>query len=569
MRIFTPTRLTWSLVFAMRADPPFVRLGRDGLDEATERHLARLLGAPVMTPLATRVADRGVTFQGLMEFALELSDPRTGLSHGELDVENALVEIRRHDEPDAVTARAITAILILAALEGLARRYRPDADYPYLSVASFHSTCLPLARLLPPAGLHGGAATVATLVRHYIMCDPGQRGTDAGRQTMAECREIEAEHARRLRICCEQTAWLLHGRFGEPTMRLCVAALFFALGDVLRARAIMVTGHVPSRSVLVDLVEVSVELAAADPLLQAVWLVTLGETEVDVPDEVRFILRLISPEVYGAFKGADAGAKNVFGMSISDAYAEVLLHYVGGLWDRVVDTKGWKVLVGALRLPVPIVTEYRSGFTRVLELYSLATEPGTALPQSEFVSDLSGAGPVERSDLREVAALLLRTDQWTARRGQLGRSLAYDSAFLVEPWRRGEGAAMSLEVLEVHRHASLDYWLTVVPPLTPRPRSRRERRAVREDRLLMREYRSLAFLATMTEAPLYVRVYGNPIGQRVIDVAENDRRMRLMDCDKRRKRWYEETARFWPEYAQARVSSPATLDEIGAILGLT
>jgi hypothetical protein len=349
-----------------------------------------------------------------------------------------------------------------------------------------------------------------------------------------------------------------------------VAALFFALGDVLRARAIRVTGHVPSLSVLVDLVEVSVELAPVDPLLQAVWLVTLGETGADVPDEVRFILRLVSPEVYGAFKGADAGAKNVFGMSISAAYAEVLLRYVGGLWDRgLADTEGWKVLVEALGLPVPLATEYRSGFVRVLELYSLATEAGTALPQSEFVSDLSGAGPVERSDLREVAALLLRTDQWAAQRGQLGRSLSYDSAFLVEPWRRGEGPAESVDALEVHRHASLDYWLTVVPPLTPRPRRRRQRRAVEQDRLLMREYRSIAFLGTMPEAPLYVRVYGNPVGQRTIDVAENDRRMRLMDCDERRRRWYEKTERLWPEYAHARVSSPATLDDIGAILGLT
>jgi hypothetical protein len=285
---------------------------------------------------------------------------------------------------------------------------------------------------------------------------------------------------------------------------------------------------------------------------------------------VRFILRLVSPEVYGAFKGADAGAKNVFGKSFSEAYVEVLLRYVSGAWDRgLVETEGWKVFVEALRLPITLATEYRSGFVRVLELYSLAAEPGTALPQTGLVSELSGWGRVELSDLREVAAMLLHLDQWAAQRGQFGRSLAYDSAFLIEPWRRAEGAAESVDALEVHRHASLDYWLTVVPPLTPRPRRRRQRRAVEEDRLLMREYRSLAFLATMPEAPLYVRVYGKPIGKRTIDVEESDRRIRLMDCDERRKQWYQKTKRFWPEYAYARVTSPATLEDIGAILGLT
>jgi hypothetical protein len=316
------------------------------------------------------------------------------------------------------------------------------------------------------------------------------------------------------------------------------------------------------------LVEVSVELAPLDPLLQAVWLVTLGETGVDIPDDLRFLLRAVVPEVNGAFKGADAGAKNVLGMSFSQAYAEGLLAYLTGAWDAdTPKTRWWSVLVEALKLP-PAWHEYRSGWVRLLELYSLAMEPGTTLPLSGDFASIAGGDATDRTDLREVATLSLGLDAWTSEHGQLGRSVAYDCAFVVEPWRRGESVGRALELLEAHRHAALKFWLTVVPPLIAEsPKGRRRDHAI-EDRDLAREYRALAYLGTLEEAPLYARTYLDGTAQRMIRVDESDRIMRLMALDKRRHAWHARATKDWPEYAAARAQGRATLKEVAAMLGI-
>jgi hypothetical protein len=471
-------------------------------------------------------------------------------------------------EPEGALARALAALLVLGALEGLARRYGPPAEYPSIAVNTIEPVGLPTARLLLDARLYSGAATLALLLRHYMTSDPAQRGMDSGKRAIAACQEIEAARARHMSACCRHTAWQLHERLGEPPVRKFTAALYFALGDLVRANGIVSGAHVPSLVALVDLVEVSAELAPLDPLLQAVWLYTLGETQLDVPDDLRFLLRAVVPEVNGAFKGADEGAKRALGMSYSDAYATAVLSYVTGVWgDEIFETGWYRILVKALELP-PAWNEYRSGFVRLLEIYSLTQGPAARLPGSSVIAAFAGHPPVDRTDLREVATMALQHDGWTGRRAQVGRSIAYDSAFLIEPWRRGESAAEALAMVEAHRHAALEFWLAVIPPLTEEVDGRNRRNVAIEDRDIAAAYRALAYLGSLEEAPLYARIHGDGTGRRLVRTIEGDRLRTLMATDERRREWYERALRDWPDYAAARTAGPATLAEIGELLGI-
>jgi hypothetical protein len=551
-------------VIATRSDACIVRLRRDGVDPETARRLGALLGDPALAALAPHV---GGDFEQLVGAIVELSAPGA-LDHDTVDIQRAMEVLAASDDPEGALARALASLFVLAALEGLARRYGPPTEYPGMAVTSIELVGLPAARWLQEAGATSAAATLATLLRHYMISDPAQRAMPEGKRAIAACREIESARARQMADWSRQVAWSLRSHMDEDVItRVSVAALYFVLGDALRARWIMAEQHRPSLGALVDLVAVSAELAPLDPLLQAVWLLTLGEAKPDVADDLRFHLRAVVPEVNGSFKGADEAAKRVFGTSYSQAYAQGLFDFLAGTWDEdTTKTRWWSVFTEAMKLP-PAMLEYRSGFARLLELYSLAFEPGVTLPGSGTVAAFAGVDAYDRDDLREVATLSLRLDGWTAQRGQLGRSVAYDSSFLIEPDRREEPVARSIELLEEHRHASLEWWLAVVPPLTEEP-SKRRRRIADADRELAHEYRSLAYVSTLEEAPLYARVYGQGPERRVIDVPESDRVRRLIDCDERRVRWLEHAFATWPEYGRERVSTPGRLRDIGGLLGI-
>jgi hypothetical protein len=546
-----------------------VRLRRGSSDPSIGRRVGALLTDPAFDTLVARVNGRYGDLEQLERALLELSSPVGGLQEGEIDLHRAMAVLSANGVSTGALEKALIGLLAVATLEGLARRYGPPTEYPGIAIRSIETVGLPAARWLQEAGAYTGAATLAGLLRQYMISDPAQRALPAGRRAIAACREVEAARARHLTECCRHTAWQLRSRAEEDvTTRRCLAALYFALGDALRARGIAERRHTPSLPAVLDLVRVSVELAPLDPLLQAIWLVTLGEAKPDVPDDLRFLLRAIIPEINAPFKDADAAAKKVLGMSYSQAYAEGVLSYVSGAWDGdTTSSHWWSVLIEAMKLP-PAQHEYRSGFVRLLELYSLAFEPGETLPNSGSVAAFAGSDPIDRTDLREVATLSLRLDGWTSQRGQLGRSLAYDSGFLIEPWRRNETAMRAIELLEAHRHASLQYWLTVVPPLTEEPSKRRRRALAAEDRDLAHEYRSLAYLATLEEAPFYTRVYGESQSRRVIHASESDRLRRLIACDERQEQWRTRALRAWPEYAAERTPAPARLTEVGQLLGI-
>ena len=551
------------MAIATRSDACLVRVRR-GEDTETLRQLGALLADPALAGLAAKIRGRWDDLAELEQSLVALTSPGA-VDHGDVDLELAIEMLSAREEG---LPRALAGLFVLAALESLARRYGPPTDYPGMAVTSIELVGLPVARWLQAAGASAAAATLAALLRQYMISDAAQRALPAGKAAIAACREIEAAHARHMAGCCRQAAWSLGTRMkDEKLTRVCVAALYFALGDPLRARWIAAGRHDPSPGALVDLVAVSAELAPLDPLLQGVWLLTLGEARPDVPDDLRFHLRAVVPEFNGAFKGADAAAKNVLGASFSQAYAEAVFSYLGGLWDDdVTGTSWWKVLVEAFKLP-PAMNEYRSGFVRLLELYSLI-RPRQPLPSSGVVAGMAGLDPLDRSDVREVATISLRMDGWTSQRGQLGRSVAYDSGFQIEPHVRKEPVERSLELLEEHRHAGLEYWLAVVPPLTEEPSKRRRRQVAAEDRDLAREYRALGHLGTLEEAPLYARVYGQRPVSRVIQVTEGDRVQRLIECDERRVKWAERARKDWPQYAAERASTAARPADVGRLLGI-
>jgi hypothetical protein len=69
------------------------------------------------------------------------------------------------------------------------------------------------------------------------------------------------------------------------------------------------------RAALDVLVDLSAEIVPLDPLLQAVWLWVLGETRIAVPEDLRFRLRAVYPEIAPDWKGSDKAAKKLFGLA--------------------------------------------------------------------------------------------------------------------------------------------------------------------------------------------------------------------------------------------------------------
>ncbi len=89
-----------------------------------------------------------------------------------------------------------------------------------------------------------------------------------------------------------------------------------------------------------------------------------------------------------------------------------------------------------------------------------------------------------------------------------------------------------------------------------------------EDRDLAGEYRVLAYLGSPDEAPLYARIHGDAAGRHLVHLEEGDRLRAVMAADERRSEWYDRAVKDWPEYAAARVQQPATLADIGTVLGI-
>jgi hypothetical protein len=548
-------------------DPVSSQVGREGLDATTVAYLTDIFTHPSVRAyfgsLAKETLQEHELVGAMLNFATRTS--AAGLPEPpDLAAFVALVAGRK--EPDAALAKAFAGLLALAFLEGLARINRPSASYPYLALDAIDSICLPVAHLLMEADLLGGAAMLATEIRSYIMIDPYQRKDERGRRITEDCRNIERAFLARRRAACKEAAWTLQEKVkSDVLVRAGLASVFFTLGDSIRAQAVATGRHIPSLGALVDLAEISIELAPVDPLLQAVWLTFLAPESIELPEEVRLPIRMRRRDINPQFKGADA-AFGGHGLSIVEAYAQVLFGYVTGLLGEPnYGEDAWKTLIKSLELPTWWM-HYRSGLVRVLELYSLAKPPGESLAPTEMISAFSGRDASVANDLRVAAAQSLEMDNWSTQRGQVGRSLAYDNAFLTEPWRRGESAAAAVNMLETHRYAAMEYWLTVIPPVLPLPERGRERRVVEQDLELMEEYQSLAFAAEVEEAPLHLRVYGLPKVRRFLEVDEGERSMQLSHWSEKRQAWYKKAIKDFPVYTALRVQRECTIDWVQSYL---
>jgi hypothetical protein len=554
------------IIEAGRSDAVFVRARKEGLDEATVAYLKQVLEKPEAVSLRQRVGGRYATLPELFTAIAELADPSAAPSPMEFDVLWLAECATSLCDRGQAMARALLGLAALAIVEGLARKHRPS-PFPWFSLDTIRRISLPAARSLASCGASWSAGVLARLQREYIVSDPYQRASADGKALVAELRAVEAGSDRRLREDCQEVAWLLHEDFEK--YRIWVACLFFATGDVVRAFAIAgKEQHKPSLRVLRDLVEFSVQMSTVDPLLQAVWLITLGETKIPVPDDIRFVLRRVAPEVLPQFKGGDQTTRKHFGVSISQAYAEGVLHFLGKLWDSsILDAQWWKVLKTAIELPL-FQSFYASGFLRLLELVSLALEPGEPLPSSDYISGMAGYPAELTTDIRISATISLQMDRWTSRQAQLGRSIAYDSAFYIEPWRRQESAADSLDFWEHYRCSSLIYWLTVIPPLCARPLDEQQRRILEEDAELMRAYRSIAHLTAMETWPMYLSMYGGPDFKKRLRLKRNYLVQYHIDIDEKYSAFRKEARKVFPSYAERRFPTAGIIDEVRKVVGI-
>ena len=137
-------------------------------------------------------------------------------------------------------------------------------------------------------------------------------------------------------------------------------------------------------------------------------------------------------------------------------------------------------------------------------------------------------------------------DGHSGHRGRNGRSLAYDSSFILEPWRRGEDVVTSVDALERHRTAGIEYWLRVVPPFTPVARNRKERKIVERDAVLTEEYQALIGTLTLGQGDVHHRIYGVEQHRRLLTVDEGEHAQRLNGWVEEHTKWLEQAFRDFP-----------------------
>jgi hypothetical protein len=547
-------------------DPVSSRIGREGLDRSTVDHYVYLVSHPEIAHWFGSTGRSDVTEDQIIEFLVFLSAGPDALERYSVpDLPSYLQWITANKREGGELAAAFAGLLALAALEGLARRGRPSVSYPYMSVRSIEQVAFPVAELLVAADLLAGAAMLCTMLRSYILVDPFQRQSERGQQLVARCRQIEHLYALERRVACQEAAWQLREHAEHDILgRVALATVFYAIGDPVRAYAIGRREHLPSVETFTDMVEVSVDLAPWDPLLQAVWRnYLLGDRRIDLPERIALPLRMRRREVNSAYKGIAEGVRRASGVDLSDAYAKMLFGFVSGLWrDHGYEAEAWAAIVSAIGHPGILWNSYPGGFVRILDLYNLALDAGTRLPGASHIFAFSGwRNPVE-TDIRAVASASLLLDSHTGWRGQHGRSLAYDSPFIIESWRRKEDTATSVDALEVHRAAGIEYWLLAVPPFTPPAKRQKERRILERDSELTEEYQALIAALNISNGDIHHQIYGDESRRRVLHIDEGERAMRLNRWVDAREEWWELARRDFPSYAALRTQKSWTVANV-------
>lgn len=550
-------------------DPESSRIGREGLDRNTIDHFITLISHPDVADWFRPLADRGVTEDQIVVLIHQLSEGPGVFDVSPVpDLAGYVAWIAARNRPHGEIASAFAGLLAVAFLEGLARRHRPTAAYPYLASRSIEQVVLPVADLLAAAGFLAGAAMLCTLMRSYTLADPFQRQSEPGQRVLARCRRIQHAYTHESRVACQEAAWALREWAERDAVgRASLATLFHATGDAVRAYAIARRDHLPAVPVVMDLVEISIDLAPADPLLQAVWTkFVLPYDGPALPERVRLPMRMRRRDVNSAFKGLTSANPELGLIDLSEAYAVMLFGFVTGLWeDKEYESQAWSTILHALKLPVAW-SYYPGGYLRILDLYNLAVDTGSQLPALDHVFSLSGWPRSVGNDIREAASASLSMDGHTGHRGRNGRSLAYDSSFVLEPWRRGEDAVASVNALEKHRAAGISYWLRVVPPFTPRARGRKERKIVERDVQLTEEYQALIGALTIGQGAVHHRIYGFGQHRRVLHFDQGEHAMRLNQWVEEHAEWHEQALRDFPSYALLRSQPPWTVDHVQQFL---
>jgi hypothetical protein len=349
---------------------------------------------------------------------------------------------------------------------------------------------------------------------------------------MARCRRIQRAHAAARRAACQEAAWLLRERAeGDVFTRSALATLLFASGDPARSFAVGRREHLPSVAVLTDLIEMNLQITATDELLRAVWIKFILPENRDLPERVALPLRMRRRDVNSGFKGMLDGFKAVAGVDLGEAYAKMLFGFVTGLWTNA-DYEGdsWATIVESMKLPLAWQDDPGS-YIRILDLYNLAAKPASQLPATDYI-------------------------------------------FAFSAWRRGidtdirseESAVTSIDLLETHRAAGMEYWLTVVPPFTPTARSRKERATVREDCDLVDEYQSWIAATGLGHGAIHHQIYGDQTRRRTLKVSQNDQVMNLNDWGERRAAWHEKGMRQFPAYVVPRMQEAWTVSKVQGYL---
>lgn len=566
MTAFDEPTLTLQVMFTAAAnDPESSRIGREGLAPEVVRGLAQLIVTePGLGVVLGAVVRPDLTEGHIFETVGFYSrGPRSLVITPVPDLASWVRRIQAGNHDGGALTGAFAGLLALALIEGLARAHRPTFDQPYLAMNAIEEVALPVADLLLAADLPAGGAELAGRLRSFILTDDHQRGSAHGRRLLARCRRIERVHPAARRVACQEAAWMLRERAeNDPFTRMALATVLYASGDPLRSFAVGRYEHLPSVAVLTDVIEMGLQISATDELLRAVWNRYLVAPNADLPERVALPFCMRRRDVNTAFKASLEAFKAVAGVELGDAYAKSLFGFVTGLWQKDgYESDSWSTILEAMRLPIAWSHDPGS-FVRILDIYNLAVRPGSQLPAADHIYAFTDRMIASDTDIRPLVSASLSMDTHTGRRGQLGRSLTYDSPFVVEPWRRDESVIASINALEAHRFAGLTYWRAVVPSFTPAPRNRKERATVREDADLIEEYQSSTALAGRAGTALHHQIYGDGKQRRTLRISEAERALALNELVERRDAWEKKAWRDFPSHTALRNQPPWKVSDV-------
>ncbi|MEV5956186.1 hypothetical protein AB0M11_20845 [Streptomyces sp. NPDC051987] len=423
-------------------DQAFVSWRRDGVRSSTAQTLDWFWEQPEAAALRAVAERPPLEWDVFVDALLDLGT--AGSVVDGTDWADLAAEAQRRTGRDLVAAGAVSLCALAGWLGSCGERLLrfPPAPGWYEVPARTASA------LLSADAVHA-AELLTRRARQFVEMAELDIYQPALQERLVPLREVAAGIVRRRGEDMADLAWDLRDACGrtEPHLRPELAALFWTVGDVLRAYLVARdTGYVPALDIVQDLVTITMARVRDDPLLQYVWLAMKDRPPLDLRRHHRLFALLNA--VYLTTPAHEVDRLLPSG-PISRIYAETLIAYFGdgpSEAHRADFAAAWPLAQAMLGNRDPLVE------LRLASLFNLLLSEDHERPDRWL-------------QLARMATDILRAAVQGGSFTAYHRCLALPAFYLPQASDAPERAAQA--AVEEHRAVGLHYWLTAAPPPPP------------------------------------------------------------------------------------------------------